>query len=224
MKQKILAAILISAFAMSSVLGVMAANSSQGTPSVSENNKGYYIIRTGAEQFVDDNGTVDTSDDVVLENKDEILAYNAGTKTLKSLLTGYEDVYKEVEKKTALTPVFDLHDVNNGQMVGGKHVVTINVPSMTANCSDVKVLHYSMQDDKWEILTESTADTAKKTVTIVSDDLSPIAIFATVNSGSGTGTSPSTGVESSYTWMIAAAVILVATGVVVIRKRRLDCN
>ena len=154
---------------------------------MSGSQKGYYIIRTGAEQFVDDNNTMDTSDDVVLENKDEILAYNAGTKKLKSLLTGYDAVYKEIEKKTALTSVFDLHDVNKGQMVNGKHLVTINVPSMTANCSDVKVLHYSMQDDKWEILTESTANVVNKTVTIVSDDLSPIAIFATVNSGTGTG-------------------------------------
>ena len=221
MKKTILAAVLVMVMVMASVIGVSAAGSSQGAPTVTEQSKGSYIIRKGSEQFMDDQGDTDPSNDVYVENKDEILAYNAGTKTLKSLLSGYDSVYKKLDKKVALTQVFDLHDKNGGNMVNGKHVVTIYVPTLTDKCSDVKVLHYSMADDKWEILEESTVDIAKKTVTIVSDDLSPIAIFATVKSGSGTGQSPATGTES-LTWMIwaAAAVVVLGAGVVAARKRR----
>ena len=72
--------------------------SSQGTPSVGEGSKGHYVIRTDANQFLNDKATEDTSDDEFLANKDDILAYNAGTKTLKALLNGYDDVSGKLTK------------------------------------------------------------------------------------------------------------------------------
>ena len=216
MKKSILAVVLVMVFVFASVIGVSAAGSSQGTPSVSGGNAGSYIIRTDNKQFTDDR-----NNDADIVNKQEILQYNAGTKTLKSLLDGYTDVYKEIEKKSPITKIFDLHDVDGGQMVNNKHVVTLYIPTLTESCSDVKVLHYSVADGKWEILKESSANTAKRTVTVVTDDLSPIAIFATVKSGSGSGQSPATGTES-LTWMIwaAAAVVVLGSGVVIARKRK----
>lgn len=219
MKKTFLAVVLVVVMALASVMSVAAANSSQGTPSVSEGNQGAYIIRTGEKQFLNDKGTEDTSDDEFLANKADILAYNAGTKTLKALLNGDAD-YAKVEKKTDLTKIFDLHDVDGGNKVNGLHVVTINVPNLTEKCSDVVALHYSMVDGAWEVL-ETKFDTAKHTVTITTDDLSPIAIFATVSSGSGSGQSPATGTES-MTWMLwaVAAVVVLGAGVVVARKRK----
>ena len=212
MKKTFLAVVLVVVMALASVMSVAAANSSQGAPSVSENQKSYYIIRTGAEQFVN----------VPSESKDDISAYNAGTKTLKALLNGYDLVYGQLEKKTDLTKIFDLHPVNGGNPdSSNNHVVTLNVPTLTENCSEVTVLHYSVAEGTWEILEGTKADPAKHTVTITTDDLSPIAIFATVKSGSGAGQSPATGTES-LTWMIwaAAAVVVLGAGVVVARKRK----
>ena len=122
---------------------------------------------------------------------------------------------------TALTKIFDLHDVNGGKVVEGKHRVVLKVSTLPDNCTDVEVLHYSMDDKKWELLEESTFDKANKTVTVVSDDLSPIAIYAkTSTGGSGQGTSHPT-VGTSSTWMLYAAIALVAMGacVVVYQKK-----
>ena len=203
-------------FVLASVMGVSAAGSKDGQVSVTEPSaQAGYIIRVGSEQFFNDNVTPAQA----LENKDEILAYNAGTLSLDNLLGNATSVKSALQGKTALTEIFDLHDIAGGTPTGGKHRVTLNVPALSSKCSDVKVLHYSMVDKKWETLDESTADIAKKQVTVVSDDLSPIAIFATVSTGSGTGSSPATGMESA-TWMILAAAAIVVAGVVVTRKKR----
>lgn len=218
MKKKILAGVLVMIFVLASVMGVSAAGSKDGQVTVTQPsaNAGY-IIREGAEEFYNDNVTPAAP----LENKDEIVAYNAGQLSLDNLLGNATAVKNALKGKTALTEIFDLHDVNVNLTAGEKHRVTINVPALSSKCTGVKVLHYSMKDLKWETLDESTVDIAKKQVTVVSDDLSPIAIFATVSTGSGSGSSPATGMESA-TWMIFAAVALVAVGagVVVTRKKR----
>lgn len=220
MKKKILAGVLVMVFVLASVMGVSAAGSKDGQVSVTQPsaNAGY-VIREGRDKFLNDKGTSDTSDDEFIANKDEILAYNAGTLSLDNLLGNATAVKNALKGKTALTEIFDLHDINGGTPVNGKHRVTINVPSLSSKCTGVKVLHYSMKDLKWETLDESTVDIAKKQVTVVSDDLSPIAIFATVSTGSGSGSSPATGMESA-TWMIFAAAAIVVAGVVVTRKKR----
>lgn len=220
MKKRVLAGILMMVFVLASVMGVSAANSATADVTVVEDSKGYYIIRTGAEQFMDDKGTQDTADDAFVSVKPDIDAYNAGTKTLAQLLANYSDVAKALEGKQALTTIVDLHDVDGGDPAAdGKHYVTVKVPTLTDKCSDVKVLHYSMKDSKWEIV-ESKVDVAKQIVTVISDDLSPIAIFANVSTGSATGTSPSTAGTSSA-WMLwtAAALIVLGAGVVVSKKR-----
>lgn len=203
-------------FVLASVMGVSAAGSKDGQVSVTDpSSSAGYIIRVGSEQFFNDNVTPAQA----LENKDEILAYNAGTLSLDNLLGNATDVKNALTGKTALTEIFDLHDVGVVLTGNEKHRVTLNVPALSSKCSDVKVLHYSMVDEKWEILTESTVNISKKQVTVVSDDLSPIAIFATVSTGSGSGSSPATGMESAA-WMILAATAIVVAGVVVTRKKR----
>lgn len=217
MKKKILAGILIMVLSLAAVMGVSAAGSSEGSVTVVGQNSASYIIRTGADRFTDDRNN---NADIV--NKADILAYNAGTKTLAQLL-GNSSVLSALNGKTDLTKIFDLHDVNGGAKAPGDnyHRVTLKVPALSNKCSEVKVLHYSVEAGAWEILDQSVVDIANKKVTVVTDDLSPIAIFAKVSGGSGSGQSPATGVQSSA-WMIwtAAALVVLGSGVVIVRKKR----
>jgi len=218
MKKKILAGILIMVFALATVMGVSAAGSSQGNVTVVGPNVGSYIIRSGAAAFTDDN-----NNNAPIANKADILAYNAGTKTLAQLLGSNSSILATLKGKTDLTKIFDLHDVNGGAKEPGDnyHRVTLKVPALSNKCSEVIVLHYSVEAGAWEILDKSVIDIANKKVTVVTDDLSPIAIFAKVSGGSGSGQSPATGVNSSA-WMIwtAAALVVLGSGVVIVRKKR----
>ena len=214
MKKRIFAGILIMVFVLASVMGVSAAGSKDGKVSVVEPNS-YYIIRTGAEEYTDDSGND-------IANKQDILSYNAGTITLEKLLEkASAEVKAAIKDKKDLTGVFDLYPVNGGNPSNdGVHSVALNVPALSDKCSEVIVLHYSFTNG-WEILKDSKVDVAKKQVTVVTKDLSPVVILSKVSTGSGTGTSPSTGIESS-TWMIWSAVALavIGAGVVVTRKKR----
>ena len=222
MKKRVLAVILVMVCVLASAIGVSAANSPTADVAVSESQKGFYIIRTDANVFVDDKGDQDPSNDEPISVKADIEAYNAGQKTVAQLLSSSTAVADALKEKTALTPVFDLHDVDGGKVGNdGLHRVTLKVNSLTDKCSDVKVLHYSMKDSKWEILDKSTADIKNKTVTVVSDDLSPIAIFATVSTGTGSGAlSPDTaGTSSAWMMMAGAAVVVLGTSIIATKKR-----
>ena len=222
MKKRVLAVILVMVCVLASAIGVSAADSPTADVAVSESQKGFYIIRTDANVFVDDKGDQDPSNDEPISVKADIEAYNAGQKTVAQLLSSSTAVADALKEKTALTPVFDLHDVDGGKVGNdGLHRVTLKVNSLTDKCSDVKVLHYSMKDSKWEILDKSTADIKNKTVTVVSDDLSPIAIFATVSTGTGSGAlSPDTaGTSSAWMMMAGAAVVVLGTSIIASKKR-----
>lgn len=222
MKKRVLAVILVMVCVLASAIGVSAANSPTADVAVSESQKGFYIIRTDANVFVDDKGDQDPSNDEPISVKADIEAYNAGQKTVAQLLSSSTAVADALKEKTALTPVFDLHDVDGGKVGNdGLHRVTLKVNSLTDKCSDVKVLHYSMKDSKWEILDKSTADIKNKTVTVVSDDLSPIAIFATVSTGTGSGAlSPDTaGTSSAWMMMAGAVVVVLGTSIIATKKR-----
>ena len=222
MKKRVLAVILVMVCVLASTLAVSAANSPTADVTVSESQQGSYIIRTGNDAFMNDKGDADTSNDEPVAIKADIEAYNAGQKTVAQLLSSSTAVADELKDKTAITPIFDLHDLNGGQVGNdGLHRVTLKVNTLTDKCSGVKVLHYSMEDSKWEILDQSTADIKNKTVTVVSDDLSPIAIFATVSTGTGSGTlSPDTaGTSSAWMMMAGAAVVVLGTSIIASKKR-----
>ena len=223
MKKRVLAGILMMVCVLASVMSVSAAYSPIKAPTISEttgdnisNKVGKYVIRTGADAWLDDN-----NNNQPVAVKDDIVAFNEGTKKLDDVLANASTVKDALAGMTALTKIFDLHDENGGNLVDGKHRVVLVVPTLPDNCTDVEVLHYSMVDKKWELLEESTFDKANKTVTVVSDDLSPIAIYAKTSTPSGgQGTAHPT-VGTSSTWMLYAAIALVAlgAGVVVYQKK-----
>lgn len=141
---------------------------------VVEEQKEEYIIRTGAEEFLKD-------DKNYISIKDDIVSYNEEKTTLAQLLEKDKDVAEALEGKVALTKIFDLCPTDKAKKdAEGYYRITIDVPALSEDCESVTVLHYSVKEEKWEILDKSTADIPNKKVTIVSDDLSPIAIFATM--------------------------------------------
>ena len=216
MKKRVLAVVVAMVCMLASVMSVSAAKSPIADVTVSEPQKGYYVIRSEAEGFVDNNGQV-------IAVKDEIVEFNAGEIKVEELVDNTA-VLNALKDKTALTEIFDLHDVNGGDLDDdGYHRVTLYVNTLTDKCKDVKVLHYNVDDNEWEILDKSIVNIPNKTVTVVSKSLSPIAIFATVEAGEGTGeTLPPMGTTST-TWMMfaGAAIVVLGASVIATKKRSL---
>ena len=216
MKKRVLAVVVAMVCMLASVMSVSAAKSTTADVTVSESQDGYYIVRSEADGFVDDNGQ-----DIAV--REEIEEFNAGEIKVEELIP--EDnttVLNALKDKTALTEIFDLHDVNGGDAdADGYHRVKLHVNTLTDKCKDVKVLHYNVVDGKWEILDKSIVDIPNKTVTVVSKNLSPIAIFATVETGGETGeTLPPMGTTST-TWMMfaGAAIVVLGASVIATKKR-----
>lgn len=194
-------------FMVASVMGVSAANSPTANVTVDQAQQGSYVIRKDSTQF----------DNVEAAIKTDVLAFNSGTKTAAEMLGNATEVKNQIANKTALTKVFDLHPENGGAPVGGKHQVKLSVPTLTDKCSGVVALHYSTVDNKWEVI-ESSFDVPSKTVTVITDDLSPIAIFATVSTGSQTGDNFQTGIWTTLAIGAAVVAAVVAAGFVFKKK------
>ena len=233
MKKRVLALVVMAIMVMASVMSVSAANSIVVKPTVSESQKPTgtgseakgYEIRTGEKQFhIDD--TAEAS-----KIKDAVVAYNGGDKDIEKMIDKCptSDANKKAELKAAvkdmkaLTEVFDLHDVNGGKPVNGKHVVTLSVPGLTEKHTKVVALHYSNVDHEWEVISgdKVVVDHKKDTVTVTFDDLSPVMILANEAIVSDTDTKlPQTaGVSSAWMLWTAMALIVVGAGVVVSQKK-----
>ena len=83
----------------------------------------------------------------------------------------------------------------------------------------------------WEIVTPTDVNYKNKQITAEFIDLSPVAVIADVdesrtegNDTTGSGTSPKTGVSSDWGMYMGAAVLLLGTAVVVMRKTKKECN
>jgi hypothetical protein len=60
----------------------------------------------------------------------------------------------------------------------GKFRVTLHIPTLTKNNKKVYVLHYSKDNNEWEVLWPKEIDYEKKTITIEFKDFSPAAVLA----------------------------------------------
>ena len=232
MKKRVLAFVVMAVMVMASVMSVSAANSIVVKPTVSESQKPTgtgseakgYEIRTGEKQFhIDD--TAEAS-----KIKDAVVSYNAGDKDVAKMIDACptNDANKKAEIKSAvagmkaLTDVFDLHDVNGGNPVGGKHVVTLSVPGLTEKHTKVVALHFSNVKHAWEVISgdKVVVDHSKDTVTVTFDDLSPVMILANEAIVSDTDAKlPQTGASSTWMMFAAMALIVVGAGVVVTQKK-----
>lgn len=217
MKKRVLAVVLTTIMVLASVMGVSAAESIQAQIYVTKaQDQGYRVVTDPNAEF--DN--LEAADKAML---DLVTAFNKSKKVAdqdKMLAAAPAAVKEAVKGKGLIWKIFDLIPVNGGTPVAGIHTVTLEVPALTSSNKDVVVIHYSETAKAWEVL-ESTVDYSKKTITIKTDDLSPIGVYAKNVKNSGNGISPATeGVSSAWMIWSAAALIVLGAGVLVSQKKR----
>lgn len=242
MKKRILAAAMATVLIVGSAVGVMAEGSRSKNVTLSGEDSGKYVL-TQAIEATEAYKTLKTEEPETAVLIDEV---NAGTKTMKAFAeeltamadettdetskAALEEVVKAVESRDFVTGFFDLvpeGDVEKNE--NGKYEVTLSVPALTENTTDVAVLHYSTARKIWEVIEPKNVDKENKTVTAEFEDFSPVAVIAkegtfdTLTSGEAQGTSPKT--EGVSNWMLwaGAAVLFLITGSVLLLKRK-DCR
>ena len=160
-------------------------------------------------------------EETVLELIDAINEGNAG---LEDLAEAVPELAALLEGKSALTLIFDLYPVNGGQpLEDGSHRVTLSVPSLTEDMTEVGIIHYSVERGEWEYIEPEHVDYENKEITAVYPDLSPIMVVAKVAesaSGEAVGTAPKTGVSSHWELWLGAGAVLLAAAALAYRKAR----
>jgi len=194
---------IVTVLMLGSVMGVSASESKKGSISVSGDSTSSYEIVEGADKFSE----LKTQDDVMY---DKVVKYQEGKVTPEELIAGSEDAVKELDGKTMITGVYDL-GLKDGVQAGNTHEVTLSVPALTDNVSDVVVAYYDIEAGEWKTV-KPTVDMKNQKLTVTLSKLGPIAIWASVDTTDDTPqTSPVTGMDNS-TWMIWTMVVLVMAG------------
>lgn len=215
MKKKIFGTILAAALVVAQTVTVFAAGSKVAEASPAGDSVGKYeFTAITADNFQD---LAESAPDV----KSLIDSINAGTESIQAVAEQAPDL----ADKEMLTPIFDLQPINGGiQTEDGKYLVTMSVPTLTEEMTDVLLLHYSTVKSVWEIVTPSDVDYSNKEITAEFEDLSPVAVIAKVDASSAAdtseGTSPKTGVVSGWTGWLGAAVVLGIVSAAAVRKSR----
>ena len=203
MKKRIFGTVLAAALIVTQAVAAFAAPSKTTTPS--------------AEAFADVK-----NDEIV----NDLLAANNGTKTLAEVVEKTNPELKDqLTGKEMVTSFFDLKPEDGTvKNEAGKYVVTLSVPSLTKAMTDVQILHYSTVRNLFELITPTNVDYDNKTITAEFEDLSPVAVIAKVDASkaadSTVGTSPKTGVPSTWMVFFGAAVVLAGVSAVAYRKER----
>lgn len=226
MKKRFFGTLLAAALVVTQVVSVFAAGSRTTDVTLVGESAGYYEVSEGtAETF----SYLHESEPQV---EAKILAVNAGKETLQSIAELAPELAKELEGKSLITKFFDLEPINGGiRTEDGKYKVTLSVPALTEALTNVRLLHYSTERNLWEIVTPTDVNYKNKQITAEFIDLSPVAVIADVdesrtegNDTTGSGTSPKTGVSSDWGMYMGAAVLLLGTAVVVMRKTKKEYN
>lgn len=232
MKKRVLAGIMMAAMMVASVMSVSATGSKTEEVEVEtklEDNAGY-TVESKADTFdyledvtelVKDKTPAEQAElkESAKEAQDAIVEMNAG-KIPESVVADIKDVKTKLADTKLICPVFDLELYGEHKQceIDGFHTLKLNVPALK-NCDpkSVVVLHYSVTRGTWEVVKDVKIDGT--TLTGKFQDLSPVAIYAKVTTGGAAGTSPST-VGTSSTWMLLAAVAVVALGAGVVATQK----
>ena len=219
MKKKVISLIMLIALFAMQVMSVSAASKTTGM-ALTGNAKPYYELREMNDSILAGIG----NDEVAQLIRD----INAGKKTLADLAKTAPDIAAQLEGKTLITPIMDLIPINGGiKTSDGKQYIVqnISVSTLAKGMTDVQVLHYSIVNQKWELITPDNVDFNNKEIEVKFNDLSPVAVIANVDAtqavNNTSGTSPKTGVEASNTWagFGMAAVVLLGAAAIVVRKK-----
>lgn len=208
MKKRVLAGIMMAVMVMASVMSVSAAGSKSDEVEPSGDRAGSYATYAYDGVFKD----------LSTEAQTAIADLEAG-KIPDSIVADIADIKTTLAGKKLICEVFDLEptggdDAHKDCATNG-HKVQLTIPAL-ANCKNVVVLHYSEKNAEWEVI---KAEVNGTTLTATFMDLSPVAIYADVTTGGAAGTSPST-VGTSSTWMLWAAVAIVALGAGVVATQK----
>lgn len=218
MKKRLFGTFLAAALVLTQAVTVFAAGSRTADVALPGDSASYYEVAEATEEVFAASGV---TDDAVLS---KIMAVNASTETLQSVAELAPELEADLADKDMLTPFFDLVPVNGGIQENGMYVVTLSVPTLTEGMTDVRLLHYSTERSLWEIVEPTDVDYAAQTITAEFEDLSPVAVIANTDNAAAadtaTGTSPQTGMSSSWMLWLGAAVVLAAAGAVTYRKVR----
>lgn len=219
MKKKIFGTILAAALVVAQAVTVFAAGSKVAEASPAGDSAGKYeFTAITADSFQD----LAESAPEVKTLIDEI---NAGTESIQAIAEQAPELADVLSDKEMLTPIFDLQPIDGGiKTEDGKYIVTMSVPTLTEEMTDVLLLHYSTVRSLWETITPSDVDYANKEITAEFEDLSPVAVIAKMSGSaaadSQVGTAPKTGVVSDWMGWLGAAVVLGAVSVTAVRKSR----
>ena len=159
----------------------------------------YYTVTEGTrEAFAE-------AEAVSPQTVDAIIEVNNGSMTLAQLVADMKELLKA-----------------EGADDNGDYLVTLSVPAISTAMTEVAFLHFSTDRAAWEVVEASDVDYTNKEITASFKDLSPVAVIAKVDTSADNaiGTSPQTGRFPVSVLWIGAAVILGATGVIVLRKRK----
>lgn len=214
MKKKLFGTILAAALVVAQAVSAFAADSATAMPGESTGSYQITAINSG-DQFPD----------VPADVMNKILAVNGGTESLQSVADLAPGLASSLSGKTMVTPFFDLSPVSGGvQAAAGGYEVTLQVSSLTSGTTGVQALHYSTARNTWELVAPTSVDSANKQITLVFQDLSPVAIIADGGTvaNNATGTSPKTGVASNWMALLGAGAVLAFVSVAVYRKSRVD--
>ena len=196
----------------------------------------YYTVTEGTrEAFAE-------AEAVSPQTVDAIIEVNNGSMTLAQLVADMKELLKaegaaglkmteeqvdalaaDLGSRTFVTKFFDLEPVNGGiKDDNGDYLVTLSVPAISTAMTEVAFLHFSTDRAAWEVVEASDVDYTNKEITASFKDLSPVAVIAKVDTSADNaiGTSPQTGRFPVSVLWIGAAVILGATGVIVLRKSK----
>lgn len=226
MKKRFFGTLLAAALVVTQVVSVFAAGSRTTQVTLAGEAAGKYEVSEGTAE------TFSYLHESAPEVEAKILAVNSGEATLQSIAEQAPELAKELEGKSLITKFFDLEPINGGiRTEDGKYKVTLSVPALTEALTNVRLLHYSTERNLWEIVTPTDVNYKNKQITAEFIDLSPVAVIADVdesrtegNDTTGSGTSPKTGVSSDWGMYMGAAVLLLGTAVVVMRKTKKECN
>lgn len=219
MKKKVISLIMLVALFAMQVMSVSAASKTTGM-ALTGSASPAYELREMNDSILAGIGNEDVAQ--------LIRDINAGKKTLADLAKTAPDIAAQLEGKTLITPIMDLLPINGGiKSADGKQYIVqkISVSTLAKGMTDVQVLHYSIANQKWEIITPDSVDLNSKEIEVKFNDLSPVAVIANVDAAQAVnntaGTSPKTGVEISNTWagFGVAAIVLLGAAAIVVRKR-----
>ena len=119
---------------------------------------------------------------------------NAGKKTAP-------DIAAQLEGKTLITPIMDLLPINGGiKSADGKQYIVqkISVSTLAKGMTDIQVLHYSIANQKWEIITPDSVDLNSKEIEVKFNDLSPVAVIANVDAAQAVNNTAGTSPKKQY--------------------------